>query len=263
MSDDPLAAERPDPALLPSNPDEELARLRRALSERIEFIEEMSHELRGGLTFLKGYVDLLLGGALGAIGDRQRHALNVMARRTDTVVHLLDQMLSLERARAGHLELSPEIDLGELVGHSVQSASVTAERAGIQLLAETSACTMDQADPRRLIQVVDNLIGNAIKFSQRGGTVRVRVEDAGDCARVAVADQGVGIAAEDRERIFDRFYRTREGAGHAAGSGLGLVIAKAIVEAHGGRIWAESQGEGRGSTFYVLLPLAMNQEESL
>jgi signal transduction histidine kinase len=213
----------------------------------------MSHELRGGLTFLKGYVDLFLAGTLGPVNDRQRHALDVIARRTDTVVHLLDQMLSLERARAGHLELSSAIDLGEVVSHSAQSAAVNAEQVGIRVLLDAPECMLDQADPRRLIQVVDNLIGNAIKFSQTGDTVRVSLRDEGDRACVTVADQGLGVAPEDRERIFERFYRTREGVGRAAGSGLGLVIAKAIVEAHGGRIWVDSE-LGQGSSFHFTVP---------
>jgi signal transduction histidine kinase len=227
--------------------------LRRALSERIEFIEDMSHELRSGMTFIKGYVDLFLGGVLGPLTEKQRHALGVMERRTEGVVHLLDQMLSLERARAGHLELSRAVDVGEVVRHSVQSAAVTAEQAGVRLKVEAPVCIVGQADSRRLIQVLDNLISNAVKFSQAGGVVQVRLAERDDLVEVTVSDDGVGIAPQDSERIFERFYRTREGVGLAAGSGLGLVITKAIVEAHGGRIWVES-ALGEGSTFHFTLP---------
>ncbi|MGQ9554301.1 MAG: sensor histidine kinase [Anaerolineae bacterium] len=255
MVDDlPVTRDDGDPSCQSDATDhEELTQLRRALSERIEFIEDMSHELRSGLTFIKGYVDLFLSNTLGPLTEKQRHALGVVARRTEAVVHLLDQMLSLERARAGHLELSQSVDVGEVVCHSAQSAAVAAEQAGVRLELDAPMCIVSKADPRRLIQVLDNLIGNAIKFSQPGGVVQVKLTDCGGTAEVTVADQGMGIAPEDRERIFERFYRTREGASRAAGSGLGLMIAKAIVEAHGGRIWVESD-LGKGSTFHFTLP---------
>lgn len=234
---------------------EEWSHLRTALQERIEFIEDMSHELRSGLTFIKGYVDLFLGGSLGSVNDRQQHALQVMERRTDAVVHLLDQMLSLERARSGHLELNECVDVAEIVHHSVQNAGLAAEKGGVRLSALAEPTTVSLADPRRLLQVMDNLISNAIKFSYAGGSVVVRVRETIDDVIVSVKDDGVGIAPEDQERIFERFFRTRQGAERAAGTGLGLVITKAIIEAHGGHIWVES-ALGKGTAFIFSLPKA-------
>ncbi|NPV07361.1 MAG: HAMP domain-containing histidine kinase [Anaerolineae bacterium] len=240
----------------PDATEETCARLRQALDERIEFIEEMSHELRGGLTFVKGYVDLFLAGTLGPLQERQEHALRVMERRTDAIIHLLDQMLSLERARAGHLELSSHVDLSEVVYHSVQSAAVDAKKAGVELRVQVpDTCLLEWADSRRLIQVVDNLTSNAIKFSEAGDRVLISLHDRGESLELTVADEGIGMSAEDVERVFQRFYRTSQAAGKAPGSGLGLAIARAIVEAHQGRIWVEST-PGKGSTFHVSLPKA-------
>ncbi|MHB0876238.1 MAG: sensor histidine kinase [Anaerolineae bacterium] len=232
---------------------EEMSHLRTALQERIEFIEDMSHELRSGLTFIRGYVDLFLGGSLGPINDRQQHALQVMERRTEGVVHLLDQMLSLERARSGHLELNECVDVSEIVHHSVQNAALAADKAGVRILAQAEPATVALADPRRLVQVMDNLVSNAIKFSYSGGSVVIKVTETDADVIVRVKDDGVGIAPEEQERVFERFYRTRQGADRAAGSGLGLVITKAIIEAHGGSIWVES-ALGKGTAFIFSLP---------
>ena len=234
----------------------EVARLREALDERIEFIEDMSHELRGGLTFVRGYVDLFLAGTLGPLDQRQEHALRVIERRTDAIVSLLDQMLSLERARAGHLELSSDVDLSELVHHTVQGAAVVARQAGVALnVSAPETCFMAKADCRRLGQALDNLIGNAIKFSEEGSEVAIRLEDGATAVSLSVEDQGIGIGPEDLEHVFERFYRSSEAANKSSGSGLGLVISRAIVEAHGGRIWAESV-QGEGTTFHINLPKA-------
>lgn len=231
-----------------------VSQLQQALDERIEFIEIMSHELRGGLTFVKGYVDLFLAGTLGPLQEAQVHALKVMERRTDAIIHLLDQMLSLERARAGHLELTDHVDLSEVVYHSVQSAAVSAKQAGVEVIVHApDTCLLDKADSRRLIQVVDNLIGNAVKFSEPGDQVSVLLQDRGNCVELTVADEGVGISAEDLPHVFERCYRASQASGKAPGSGLGLAIARAIVEAHQGRIWVESE-PGQGSVFHVSLP---------
>lgn len=246
-----MASENAAPAT--EQPASEVERLRRALDERIEFIEDMSHELRSGLTFVRGYVDLFLSGGLGPVNEKQAYALGVMSRRTDAIVHLLDQMLSLERAKAGHLERQDSVDLAELLHHVAETAQPAASQAGLTLRVEARPCCVEQADPRRLLQVVENLVSNAIKFSREGGVVSLACREEDNWVEVTVRDQGVGIAPEDREHVFERFYRGASGSGQASGSGLGLVIAKEIVEAHGGRIWVESE-LGKGSCFFVRLP---------
>lgn len=234
----------------------ELRRLREALDERIEFIEDMSHELRGGLTFVRGYVDLFLAGTLGPLDERQEHALRVIERRTAAIIRLLDQMLSLERARAGHLELCADVDLSELVHHTVQAASVVAAQSGVSLKVDApTTCFMREADCRRLQQALDNVIGNAIKFSETGDEVLVKLMETPDRALLSVQDQGIGMTADELEHVFERFYRGSRASQKIGGSGLGLVISRAIVEAHGGRIWAESV-PGDGATFHIDLPKA-------
>ncbi len=234
----------------------EVARLQEALDERIEFIEDMSHELRGGLTFVRGYVDLFLAGTLGPLDERQEHALRVIERRTEAIVDLLDQMLSLERARAGHLELCSDVDLSELVHHTVQGAAVVAQQAGVALnVSAPDTCFVAKADSRRLGQALDNLVSNAIKFSDKGSEVSIRLLDGASTVSLSVEDHGIGISPEDLKHVFERFYRTNEATGKSSGSGLGLVISRAIVEAHGGSIWAEST-LGAGTTFHISLPKA-------
>jgi signal transduction histidine kinase len=115
-------------------------------------------------------------------------------------------------------------------------------------------------DHDRLMQVLDNLLSNAVKYSPAGGEIVVRLDDRGDAAQVSVHDQGNGIAAETLPRLFDRFYRTDNADTTARGLGLGLHISKLLVEAHGGRIWAESPGPGQGSTFTLVLPYRASVE---
>jgi len=128
-----------------------------------------------------------------------------------------------------------------------------ANEADVRLVVEAAPVQADGVDPQRLIQVLDNLISNAIKFSEPGGKVQVSLVGHEDSFEIVVADEGVGIAPEEQERIFERFYRAHATAEKATGSGLGLVIAKEIVEAHDGRIWVES-ALGKGSTFHVIIP---------
>jgi len=256
MSDDGLActgAGASEVAAREEQLSSEISRLGQVLTERMEFIEDVSHDLRGGLTFVRGYVDLLLDETLGPINEKQRKALEVVSRRTGSIIGLLDQMLTLERARAGHLERVNGVEVHELVQHCVQSAATMANEADVRLVVEAAPVQADGVDPQRLIQVLDNLISNAIKFSEPGGKVQVSLMGHEDSFEIVVADEGVGIAPEEQERIFERFYRAHATAEKATGSGLGLVIAKEIVEAHDGRIWVES-ALGKGSTFHVIIP---------
>jgi signal transduction histidine kinase len=149
-----------------------------------------------------------------------------------------------------------ELDLATVVRHAVEEAGPRARAKEILLESETDSVPTVSADRGRMFQLLDNLVGNAIKFTPAGGKVAVRLSRRGEFARLEVEDSGIGIAPEDQEHLFERFFRaenTRDG--HAAGTGLGLYIARAIVEAHDGRIEVSST-LGAGTCFCVELPIA-------
>jgi PAS domain S-box-containing protein len=226
---------------------------RRAL-ERLqqEFIAMVSHDLRNPLTGIKGRAQLMR--RRKTYDDR---AIEAILAQVDQQERLIDDLLEVSRLEAGGLvlERSPW-DL-------VQEARAAAEQAQVQTDSHTirfeapSEAIDGVWDRSRLDRVFANLLTNAVKYSPAGGEIVMRIERRGHEARVSVQDQGVGIAAEALPHLFDRFYRVPGSpAGDAPGLGLGLYIARQLVEAHGGRIWVESDGEGRGSTFRFALPIA-------
>ena len=158
---------------------------------------------------------------------------------------------------AGKVALSvKEIDIAAIVEHSVETGTPVATARGITLVSSAVPMSPVAADPVRLGQVIDNLISNALKFTPAGGRVELRATKRNGRARIEIADTGMGISPAEQERLFERFYRTAQAQTDAVpGVGLGLSIAKAIVEAHGGTISCESV-EGAGTTFAIELPLA-------
>ena len=223
---------------------------RRAL-ERLqsEFLAMVTHELRSPLTALKGYAELMR-----RRGRYDEGALETMLGQADLLQRLVGDLLDASSIEAGRLDLRPEAtDLVALARGAVEQARALSAVHPIRLVAPDGPLE-GHWDRARLGQVFANLLGNAIKYSPRGGEVVVRVEDLGPEAQVAVADRGVGLSAEALARLFGRFYRAEATAGQIRGLGLGLYITKGIVEAHGGRIRAESAGEGRGAVFSFTLP---------
>jgi len=219
-----------------------------------EFVQNVSHELRTPLTFVKAYVELLLDGTLGELNQRQRESLEIVAERTNTLTRLVRDIIALQQIERESLHLSL-VNLGEIAQMALLGAEVTARQAGIVLKADIpSDLPLVPGDRDRLNQVFDNLLGNAIKFSPDGGEVTIRVWDAGDVVEASISDNGIGIPADELEKIFERFYQVDGSTTRRfGGTGLGLAIVKRIVEAHGGRVWAESE-QGRGSTFFFTLP---------
>jgi signal transduction histidine kinase len=196
-----------------------------------------------------------------ALRDHNRAAdasevLDSAAEEVARMSRIVDDLLTLAHRDENRLELLLEtVDLGKVATGVAVQLRPLAEAAGVQLAVEAPAGAVVLADRARLSQVVTNLVDNAVKFTGAGGSVRVRVWEAGDRAGLAVADTGPGIAPEHLRRVFDRFYRLDPARSRArGGSGLGLTICRELVEAHGGRIWAESV-EGAGSTFSLALPI--------
>ncbi len=237
---------------------EELRRANEELKQldrmKDEFIHTISHELRTPITFLRGYVEALLADMLGPLNEQQRQALQTVAERTESVVALVNDVITLTKNADAIVERRP-VDVGAVASACVASAQPLAAKSGIDLTIDCApGLPLVDGDAQRLGQVFDNLIGNAIKFSPNGGAIAVQIEARNDRVVVAVHDQGIGIPADQLERIWERFYQVDQGSTRRfGGSGLGLAIVKRIVEAHGGRVWVEST-LGKGSTFFFSLP---------
>ena len=232
-----------------------LTRVRRLETVRRDFISNVSHELRTPLASLKALTETLRDGALDDPKVAHRF-LDRIETEVDALTQMAQELLELTRIESGQVPLEfKAVPAANLLLSTADRMRAQAERAGLVIrLGTPQDVTNVQADQPRLEQVLVNLIHNAVKFTRPGGEVILSAQTEGDVVRFIVRDTGVGIPADDLERIFERFYKA-DRARSGGGTGLGLSIARHIVEAHGGRIWAESE-EGRGSTFYFTIPVA-------
>jgi signal transduction histidine kinase len=217
-----------------------------------ELVSNVSHELRTPLASVLGFSALMLDRDLSPAENRRY--LEVIRAEARRLAELLNDLLDLQRVEQEALELRIEdIDLNDLLAAQVTLYSAQSDAHELRLeRAETELVV--RADRDRLAQVIGNLLSNAIKYSPEGGAIDVTAAQIGDEAWIWIRDQGLGIPAEDQERIFTKFFRGEVGRDHGiSGTGLGLVLAQQIVEAHGGRLGFEST-EGKGSTFWLQLP---------
>jgi histidine kinase len=222
---------------------------------RRRLIGDVSHELRTPLTAIKGSMEGLMDGVLPATQEtfQQIHA------EADRLNRLVDDLQELSRveARAYELEIRP-LDVSSLVRTVTKRLVPQAESKHILLDIELAPdLPRVLADEDRAVQVLTNLTGNALQYTPGNGHVTISGEQMNHEVQISVRDAGIGIPSEHLPHIFDRFYRVDKSRSRrvGGGSGIGLTIARALVEAHGGRIWAESAGEGLGSTFHFTLPL--------
>jgi two-component system phosphate regulon sensor histidine kinase PhoR len=232
--------------------------LRRAEVVRREFVANVSHELRTPLAGLKALAETLEAGALED-PPAAREFLGRMLIEVDRLTELVQELLELARLEAGAPGLEHEhVDLADIAEHALERLDRRAEQAGIRLsLQRPPGALLVQGDRTRIERVFVNLVENAIKYTDRGGSIHVDFKREDDQIVAAVHDTGRGIPPEDLPRIFERFYKGDK-ARSSPGSGLGLAIVKHTVQAHGGRVWTEST-EGRGSTFFVSLPAATSE----
>ncbi|MDQ3699652.1 MAG: cell wall metabolism sensor histidine kinase WalK [Chloroflexota bacterium] len=234
---------------------QDVTELRRSEVIRREFVGNVSHELRTPLASLKALVETLEEGALDD-PPAAREFLGQMHVEVDSLAQLVQELLDLSRIESGQAILRPEaVPAAGLVEEAEARLRMQAERIGVDVRVEAlEALPMVWADPARVVQVLINLLHNAIKFTPAGGRVTLRAAPDADGIRFTVIDSGIGIAPGDLPRIFERFYKVDKSRA-SGGTGLGLAIAKHIIQAHGGRIWAESSGDGSGATFSFTLPL--------
>ncbi|MBI3002428.1 MAG: response regulator, partial [candidate division NC10 bacterium] len=222
----------------------------------------MSHELRTPLNAVLGFAQLLEQGHGGALGPKHRRYVGNIHRSGKHLLTLINDILDLAKVEAGRLELHFEdLSLPQLVDETIAIVKGMAASRDVKLEvaldAEVSRVT---ADPLRLKQILFNLLSNAVKFTPPRGVVTLRAAPSagGDEVLLAVSDTGIGIKAEDLDRLFRPFEQIHSGeAREFAGTGLGLSLTKHLVEFHGGRLWAESPGPGRGATFTLALPRQM------
>jgi signal transduction histidine kinase len=218
---------------------------------RRELISEVAHEMRTPLTTIEGYVD----GILDGVFEPTEEVLTGIAEETARLARLAADLgaVSLVDERALELHLAPA-DLGGLAARVVERLRPQFDAKHVGLEPHTETPTPVIVDHQRITQVLTNLVGNALTYTNPGGHVTVTASHTGDHVRVVVADTGIGIAAEDLARVFERFYRVADITRPPSGSGIGLTIARSLARAHDGDIHARSPGPGQGSTFTLELP---------
>jgi two-component system phosphate regulon sensor histidine kinase PhoR len=236
-----------------------LTRVRRLETVRRDFISNVSHELRTPLASLKALTETLRDGALEDPKTAQRF-LGRIETEVDALTQMATELLELTRIESGQVPLELKaVAPHKFMDSAAERMRAQAERAGLRLRVKIPARVPEiRADAVRLEQVLVNLIHNAIKFTRPGGEVVLSAHAEGDFVSFSVQDTGAGIPEDDLERIFERFYKA-DRARSGGGTGLGLSIARHIVEAHGGKIWAESR-EGRGSTFFFTVPVSSSKD---
>lgn len=234
-----------------------------ASDAKSRFLSGMSHELRTPLNAIIGFSDVLAEEYVGPLNDKQREYVGDILDSANRLLLLIDDILDVSRIESGRMTLEPEVvKFGALLEDSLIQVKGNADKHAIAIRLEMAAGTQDLsivADPKKLKQVMFNLLSNAIKFTPDGGIVVMKTgfEDLGSkTIRVLVEDSGIGIAPEHLEKIFEDFLQVQDGIqDKTRGTGLGLSLVKRLVEMHGGRVWAESSGIGKGSRFMVELPV--------
>jgi signal transduction histidine kinase len=228
---------------------EELMRL------RDDFAAAVSHELRTPLTSILGYLELIRDDESVERSAEEQTYLAIVQRNAERLLRLVSDLLLVAEVESGTLTLRlADVDLGALATECVEAAKPAANAGGIELTLNDGSTATMSGDPTRLAQMLDNLVSNAIKFTPSGGSVTITTGTRDGDSFLEVVDSGVGISPVDQAQLFDRFFRTPDAAARATpGTGLGLTITKAIVDAHGGSIGVTSI-VGRGTTFTVRLP---------
>jgi PAS domain S-box-containing protein len=228
-----------------------------------DLLQNLSHELRTPLTHVLGYLRLMQDGAFGPLTGEQTETLEMVTDKAHRLADLVKDIVTVQEAESHNLKPKP-FHLEQVVALAVRSIAGRAQSKSIRIVPRISAnLPLAYGDPGRVGEVFEELLENAIKFSPNSAQVEITLEDTdGLMLHASVRDQGIGIAAEEHEKIFSRFYQVESGTTrHYAGTGLGLAIVRRIVEAHRGRVWVDSE-LGKGSCFHLTLPKASAMADS-
>lgn len=238
---------------------QDITRFKALDSMKSDFVATVSHDLRSPLTLMRGYATMMQ--MVGELNEQQTSYVRKILSSVEDMARLVSNLLDLGRIEAGiglKLEMVPVADLVERVTGTLQLQAVQ-KRIDLDVEIPGHVSAIVEADPALLQQALQNLVENAIKYTDPGGQVRVRVQERSTNLIFEVADTGIGIAPVDQARLFEKFYRgARREARLQRGSGLGLAIVKSIAERHGGRVWVDSQ-LGKGSRFYLAIPIRQDQ----
>jgi signal transduction histidine kinase len=243
---------------------DELARANSKLKEldrmKSEFLANVTHELKSPLVTALGYTDRILGQHLGPISDKQRKGLDVSKRNLIRLRKLIEEILDFSRLESGMARFNMQpATLNAAIWSAVENAALKVKDRNVTISVECPSTVANvHGDAAKLLQVVMNLLDNAIKFSPDGSGIRIALEPMGDKWRLSVIDKGCGIAPDKIPQLFERFFQVDGSLGRLYdGVGLGLVVVKKIVEAHHGRIWVDSKiGPESGTAFHIEFPAA-------
>ena len=233
----------------------DLTRIRQLENTRREFVANVSHELRTPLSLIRGYVETLLDGAKND-PDLTEKFLHTIERHSNRLTNLIEDLLTISRLESGQITLKlRNLPLRAFAASLISELQIRATERGTKIVNEIPETLHGRADPDRLEQVFVNLVDNAVKYGKASGRVVIKGRTVHGHVELCVTDDGPGIPAEARERVFERFYRLDKArARDAGGTGLGLAIVKHIIQSHGGKVWVESAA-GRGAQFYFTLPV--------
>ena len=233
----------------------EVERLSKAKSE---FISIASHQLRTPLTAIKGYISMILEGAYGSIVEKAKKPMESVYKSNERLIKLINDLLSVSRIESGKIELElQKSSIEEIISNIISVLKIEAEKKNLYLKWEKPAEPLPKIliDQDKIRQVILNIVDNAIKYTNKGGvTVETELKDSS--CQIKVRDTGEGMSEEEISYLFESFSRGKVGTQfHTEGAGLGLYIARKFIEMHQGKIWAESPGKGKGSTFYIEVPV--------
>jgi PAS domain S-box-containing protein len=231
-----------------------------------EFVATVSHELRTPMTSIKGYVDILLMGAAGALNENQLHFLDIVRTNTERLSVLVNDLLDISRIEAGRISLSLQsVDLRDMANDVIVDISRRSQEENKPMtfsLDTPAEVPLVTGDIERVRQILANLVDNAYHYTPENGTITIHLQSVEDAVQIDVEDNGIGVDSVDADRIFERFFRGEDPLVLATpGTGLGLAIVKQLVTMHKGRIWMTSKGiPGQGSTFSFTLPVYQIEE---
>ena len=232
--------------------------LKKLDAAKSEFISIASHQLRTPLTVIKGYISMMLEGNFGQLTDSEKESLEKVFESNERLIQLVENLLNISRIESGRLQFNfEEVDFSKMVASVVEELSGYVKKKNLRLEYKPPAKPLPlvKLDEEKIRQVVMNLVDNAIKYTKQGG-ITVRVEQSRENITFCVSDTGMGISEADLANLFKKFSRGKgTSLVHTEGTGLGLYVARIMIESHQGRIWAESAGEGKGSKFCFALPV--------